>query len=55
MDLQNIDVKIDDADIAIRLLCFLQLSYKHFRDTLLYGRDALSLDDVWDAYSDRLN
>ena len=36
-DSQNIDVEIDDEDMAIRLLCPLPPSYKHFRDTLLYG------------------
>jgi hypothetical protein len=36
MDLQNIDVKVDDEDLAILL----------FRETLLYGRDTLSSEDV---------
>ena len=49
MDLQNIDVKLDDKDLAIYLLCSLPPSYKHFRETLLYGRDNLSSDDVKNA------
>lgn len=53
MDLQNIDVEIDDEDMAIRLLCSLPPTYKHFRDTLLYGRDDLSLEDVKDALTQR--
>ena len=54
MDLQNIDVEIDDEDMAIRLLCSWPPSYKHFWDTLLYGRDDLSLQDVKDALTQRV-
>lgn len=46
MDLQNIDVKLDDEDLAIKLLCSLPREYKHFRETVLYGREELTLEDV---------
>ncbi|MFQ6659177.1 hypothetical protein Gotur_028174 [Gossypium turneri] len=45
-DLKNIEVYIDDKDQAILLLCSLPSSYKSFRETLIYGRDKLSSEDV---------
>ena len=53
MDLRNIDVKLDDEELAIYLLCLLPHSYKHFRETLLYGRDNLSSDDVKNTLTQR--
>lgn len=53
MDLQNIDVTLDDEDLAIWLLCSLPPSYKHFRETILYRRDDLSIDDIGDALKQR--
>lgn len=38
MDLHNIDVVVDNEDLAILLLCSLPSSYKIFRETLVYGR-----------------
>lgn len=46
MDLGNLEVKIDDEDQALLLLCSLPPSYKHFRETLIYGRDSISVEDV---------
>ena len=45
MDLYNIDVVVDDEDLAIFLLCSLPSSYKNFREIFLYGRENLSSDD----------
>lgn len=53
MDLHNIDVKLDDEELVIRLLCSLPPDYKHFRETVLYGRDELSLEDVRSALLQR--
>ncbi|MFQ6622335.1 hypothetical protein Gotur_001455, partial [Gossypium turneri] len=45
-DLNNVEVQIDDEDRAMLLLCSLLLSYKSFKETLIYGRDKLSYKDV---------
>ncbi|GJY85463.1 retrovirus-related pol polyprotein from transposon TNT 1-94 [Tanacetum coccineum] len=46
LDLANIEVKFEDEDLALLLLTSLPASYEHFVDTLLYGREALTLKDV---------
>ncbi|KAH1046709.1 hypothetical protein J1N35_037493 [Gossypium stocksii] len=45
-ELKNVEVHIDDEDQAMLLLCFLPPSYKSFIETLIYGRDKLSFEDV---------
>nr|GEU79185.1 retrovirus-related Pol polyprotein from transposon TNT 1-94 [Tanacetum cinerariifolium] len=46
LELANIEVKFKDEDLALLLLTSLPASYEHFVDTLLYGREALTLEDV---------
>ncbi|GJY89686.1 hypothetical protein Tco_0504882 [Tanacetum coccineum] len=46
LDLANIEVKFEDEDLALLLLTSLPASYEHFVDTLLYGRESLTLEDV---------
>ncbi|MBA0780449.1 hypothetical protein Gotri_004545, partial [Gossypium trilobum] len=43
---ENVEAHIDDKDQAILLLCSLPPSYKSFTETLIYGRDKLSFEDV---------
>nr|GFA42298.1 retrovirus-related Pol polyprotein from transposon TNT 1-94 [Tanacetum cinerariifolium] len=45
-DMANIDVDIDDKDQELMLLTSLASSYDKFMETLLYGRDSLTLDYV---------
>ena len=49
MDLKNIDIKIDDEDQALILLCSLPEFFDNFINSMLYGRDTISLVDVKSA------
>ena len=49
MDLENIDSKIDDEDQALLLLCSLPQSFKHFRDTMIYGKETISYREIKSA------
>ncbi|GLT72015.1 hypothetical protein SLA2020_439880 [Shorea laevis] len=46
MDLKNIDIQIDDEDQALILLCSLPEFFDNFVNSMLYGRDTISLVDV---------
>ncbi|GJX40954.1 retrovirus-related pol polyprotein from transposon TNT 1-94 [Tanacetum coccineum] len=46
LDLADIEVKFEDEDLVLSLLTSLPASYEHFVDTLLYGGEALTLEDV---------
>lgn len=45
-DFQNIDDTISDEDQAFLLLCYLSKMHACFKETSLFGRDFLSLDEV---------
>ncbi|KAH9687838.1 hypothetical protein KPL70_014918 [Citrus sinensis] len=45
LDLEDINVKIDDEDKAMILLCSLLSSYENLVDTLMYGRQTLAMGD----------
>ncbi|XP_022683493.1 uncharacterized protein LOC111257716 [Setaria italica] len=48
-DLVSMEVKYDDEDLGLLLLCSLPNSYANFRDTILLSRDELTLKEVYEA------
>jgi len=42
----KVDVKIDDEDRAIILLCSLPRSYEHLITTLTYGKEDIKVEDI---------
>ncbi|XP_031387116.1 MADS-box transcription factor 14-like [Punica granatum] len=42
----NVDVKVEDDDQALLLLCPLSEFYESFIDTILYGRTSITLEDI---------
>lgn len=46
-DVENIDMKIEDEDKVLHLLSSLSRSFKHVKDSLLYGKECtITLDEV---------
>lgn len=48
-DLETLEVKNDEEDLGLILLCSLSGSYTAFRDMILYSRDTLTIDEVYNA------
>nr|GEX30507.1 APETALA1 like protein [Tanacetum cinerariifolium] len=46
VDLVNINIEIEDKDQALMLLTPLPSSYEKFVETLFYGRESLTIEDV---------
>ena len=49
LNLENIDVKIDDEDQALLLLCVLPRSHAQFKESLLYERESPTFEEVQSA------
>ena len=45
-NLETMEVRYNEEDLGLILLCSLPSSYMTFRDTILYSHDTLTLDDV---------
>ena len=52
-DLAAMEVKYEEEDTALTLLCSLPSSYTNFRDTILYSRDTLTLNEVYEALNSK--
>jgi hypothetical protein len=52
-ELVSMEVKYDDEDLGLLLLCSLPNSYANFCDTILLSRDELSLAEVYEALQSR--
>lgn len=48
-DLESLEVKYEDDDLALILLCSLPTSYSGFRDTILYSHDTITIQEVYDS------
>ena len=43
------EVKYDEEDLGLILLCLLPPSYSNFSDTILYSLETLTLDEAYDT------
>ena len=48
-DLETFEVKYEEEDLGLILLCSLPVSYVTFRDTILYSHDTLTINEVYEA------
>ncbi|KAG8474857.1 hypothetical protein CXB51_031589 [Gossypium anomalum] len=48
-NLEAMEVQYDKEDLGLILLCSLPPSYPTFRDTILYSRESLTVDEVYDS------
>ncbi|KAG8502990.1 hypothetical protein CXB51_000989 [Gossypium anomalum] len=48
-NLDAMEVQYDKEDLGLILLCSLPPSYSTFRDTILYSRESLTVDEVYDS------
>ena len=49
IDLENLEIKYEEEDLALILLRSLPASFKNFRDTLIYTKKTLKVEDVKSA------
>ena len=49
MNLETLEVKYEEEDLGLILLCSFPDSYTTFRDTILCSCDTLTLNEVYEA------
>ena len=49
VDLETLEVKYEEEDLGLVLLCLLPNSYATLRDTILYSCDTITLNEVYEA------
>ena len=49
IELENMDETFSSEQQAMMLVCSLPPSNRHFRETLIYGRESLKIDEVKSA------
>jgi hypothetical protein len=49
VDLRSMEVKYEDEDLGLILLCSLPSSFANFRDNILYSRDTLTVNEVYEV------
>ncbi|KAG8480910.1 hypothetical protein CXB51_025469 [Gossypium anomalum] len=49
LNLEAMEVQYDKEDLGLILLCSLPPSYSTFRDMILYSRESLTVDEVYDS------
>ena len=47
VELETLEVKYEEEDLGLMLLCSLPNLYATLRDTILYSRDTLTLNEVY--------
>ena len=48
-NMETIEVKYDEKDLGLTLLCSLSSLYMTFRDTILYSHEPLTIEEVYEA------
>ena len=48
-NLETLEVKCEEEDLGLILMCSLPILYTTFRDMILYCRDILTLNEVYEA------
>lgn len=55
VELKTLEVKYDEVNLALRLLCSLSPSYVTFKDIILYSRDTPTINKVYDTLLSKEN